>query len=147
MFKLGETGYRPYQSLPSYGVVAQESLSIGDDLYLLLLSDFTHTLDVYENRPSEVSDWNVQVALHPKLVHCEDQGTLWVTTLNLLLFANAINSLQQGFRLHQKIPICSKPIDVKKIVVSFKEFILVSCKEPAQIMKIRFLSKGFTYKD
>ncbi|XP_042857978.1 uncharacterized protein LOC122244196 [Penaeus japonicus] len=105
VFKLGETGYRPYQSLPSYGVVAQESLSIGDDLYLLLLSDFTHTLDVYENRPSE------------------------------------------GFRLHQKIPICSKPIDVKKIVVSFKEFILVSCKEPAQIMKIRFLSKGFTYKE
>lgn len=54
VFKYGLSGYQPYQRLPSYGVVAQESIYIGDDLYLLLLSEFTHTLDVYENSPTEV---------------------------------------------------------------------------------------------
>ncbi|XP_037779775.1 uncharacterized protein LOC119576246 [Penaeus monodon] len=105
VFKYGLSGYQPYQRLPSYGVVAQESIYIGDDLYLLLLSEFTHTLDVYENSPTE------------------------------------------GFRIYQKIPVCRNPLDVRKIVVSFKDLLLVSCKEPAQIMKIQFLTKGFTYRE
>ncbi|XP_063609339.1 uncharacterized protein LOC134783409 [Penaeus indicus] len=105
VFKYGLSGYQPYQRLPSYGVVAQESIYIGDDLYLLLLSEFTQTLDVYENSPTE------------------------------------------GFRLYQQIPVCRNPLDVTRIVVSFKDLLLVSCKEPAQIMKIQLLAKGFTYRE
>ncbi|XP_037779779.1 uncharacterized protein LOC119576256 [Penaeus monodon] len=40
--------FKPYESLASYGVIAQEEMRIGDDLYLLLLSEQTRTLDVYE---------------------------------------------------------------------------------------------------
>ncbi|XP_047476972.1 uncharacterized protein LOC125030755 [Penaeus chinensis] len=105
VFKYGLTGYRPYQRLLSYGVVAQESIYIGDDLYLLLLSELSQTLDVYENSPNE------------------------------------------GFRLYQKIPVCRTPIDVTRIVVSYQELLLVSCKEPAQIMTFQFLEKGFTYRE
>ncbi|XP_063614576.1 uncharacterized protein LOC134787698 [Penaeus indicus] len=47
--------FKPYESLASYGVVAQEEMRIGDDLYLLLLSEQTRTLDVYEYIFSEVS--------------------------------------------------------------------------------------------
>lgn len=47
--------FKPYESLASYGVVAQEQMRIGDDLYLLLLSEHTRTLDVYEYIFSEVS--------------------------------------------------------------------------------------------
>ncbi|ROT83230.1 polehole-like protein [Penaeus vannamei] len=105
VFKHGPSGYRPYQRLPSYGVVAQESVYIGFDLYLLLLSESSQTLDVYDHSPTE------------------------------------------GFRLYQQLPVCRKPIDIKMITVSFTDFLLVSCKEPAQIMKFQFLTKGFTYRE
>lgn len=50
-----DSEYVPYESLPTFGAVAQTSLSIGEDLYLAVLSDLTNTLDIYEVLPSEVS--------------------------------------------------------------------------------------------
>ncbi|XP_063609338.1 uncharacterized protein LOC134783408 [Penaeus indicus] len=53
VFKYLDSGYVPFESLPTFGAIAQTSISIGDDLYLAVLSDFTNTLDVYELLPSE----------------------------------------------------------------------------------------------
>nr|APA05127.1 polephole-like protein [Penaeus vannamei] len=53
VFKFMDSEYVPYESLPTFGAVAQTSLSIGEDLYLAVLSDLTNTLDIYEVLPSE----------------------------------------------------------------------------------------------
>ncbi|XP_047468903.1 uncharacterized protein LOC125025063 isoform X1 [Penaeus chinensis] len=46
-------GFTPYARLKSYGVVAQQHMFAGDDLYLMALSEYSKTLDVYEYVPSE----------------------------------------------------------------------------------------------
>lgn len=50
-------GFTPYARLKSYGVVAQQHMFVGDDLYLMALSDYSKTLDVYEYVPSEASEF------------------------------------------------------------------------------------------
>lgn len=47
--------FKEFETLDSFGVVDQATLTVGYSLYLLLLSEVEEKLDVYEYYPLEVS--------------------------------------------------------------------------------------------
>ncbi|XP_047476928.1 uncharacterized protein LOC125030725 [Penaeus chinensis] len=63
VFKYIDSGYVPFESLATFGAIAQASIYIGDDLYLAVLSDFTNTLDVYELLPSDGFHFQQSIAV------------------------------------------------------------------------------------
>ncbi|ROT80194.1 polehole-like protein [Penaeus vannamei] len=86
-FDVRTSKFKPYESLASYGVVAQEQMRIGDDLYLLLLSEHTRTLDVYEYIFSEGFRLYQQISVCDRPVDLQKMETknrplVWISCKN-----------------------------------------------------------------
>lgn len=81
VLKLMEDGqYLGYQSLASLGVVAQSYVTVGSDTFLLLLSEVTGTLDVYELVPYEGFELYQQIDVCYEPVDLEKSGEFFTVS-------------------------------------------------------------------